>query len=686
MRLSLSVPTLLTLLSASAFARAQTPPASPPASTGEGEWAARVAENREASTVSGATGVLRVASARSAPVGTLRIGLLADWFSSSGFLCNSSTPCRSGASDSASHVGTVMGASATVASFLEAYGSLRSYTNSNDQGHPTLIQVVGDATLGAKIFMPSSPGQMLHFGGDLQLLLVNGTGLGLASKGTSARARFDATADLRETGGKLPAFVHLNVGYKLDNSGEVVAATEATRGRPVDRVERFGLSTNRVDLLELGVAAEGTFPLDGVVRELRPFVEYTLDVPMNRQGYACVPSKSSPGDLCLGSNSGLSVAPSRATVGVRAWAFTSGLSLTLAGDLGVTGTTKFVEEVAPQAPWTAWFGVAYAVDAVDRPSVTRVQTVERVVTQAPPPSYDVRGVVHGEGAAPISGAQVTFDGRNVPGMITDAQGTFVTTELAPGAYTFSVRADGFLPGQCVATIEAAAGPPADGAASARRSTSVDCPLASAPKLGIVTGSLSAEGGASLSGATVVLVDAAGTEMRATVDGSTFKLDKVPPGKVTLTVNKEGFLIARATADVKPRESTAVSIALRAVPKPPRVVVGKTDVSVRAPIRFDGRTATLKPESTAILEELADTLVRSNKGVEIQAHVDSLSGAEPDRQLTEQRAGAVRDRLVSLGVSAAKIRTKGLGGAQPVVPNITAGNRARNQRIVFALVE
>src|SRR4029078_9955403 len=81
----------------------------------------------------------------------------------------------------ASHVGAFFTLNATPLKFLEAYASIRTYANSNDQGRPPLLQVLGDTTFGAKVFTPPKIGKPLTFGGELQVLLLNGTGdVGLA--------------------------------------------------------------------------------------------------------------------------------------------------------------------------------------------------------------------------------------------------------------------------------------------------------------------------------------------------------------------------------------------------------------------------------------------------------------------------------------------------------------------------
>ena len=58
----------------------------------------------------------------------------------------------------------------------------------------------------------------------------------------------------------------------------------------------------------------------------------------------------------------------------------------------------------------------------------------------------------------------------------------------------------------------------------------------------------------------------------------------------------------------------------------------------------------------------------------------------NKTLSEQRAQAVRDRLVSLGVKTDRLEAHGYGSERPLVPNVTAGNRARNRRVALVILD
>jgi outer membrane protein OmpA-like peptidoglycan-associated protein len=667
-------------------------------------------------TIGGSTGLLRVANATSAPVGTFRLQVLWDYFSTSSFLCKSGTPCPTQKDDEATHFGATFAASATVTSFLEGYVAIRSFANSNDQGKPELLQVLGDTTLGAKVFLPTAPYRMFNVGADLQLLLLNGSGgVGVDGGSTSFRGRAVSTFDFRKEDGGIPLLAHLNVGYRLDNSGKIVEPTEEKRGRNrITRIERFGLGINRVDLAEIGVALEGVFAPGEKIRAVRPFVEYTVDIPVNRQDYACRQSRIFPGEDCLAKASNFDVTPSRLSLGVRVNPFLKGLMVTGAFDIGISGHRKFIEEVAPQAPWTLWWGVGYAFDTVEPPPVIKeAPPVERVVTLPPPPQYFVSGVVHEAGSQQgISSAIVHFDGRDMTGLVTDTSGRFKTGNLEPGTYTFRVKADGYKEGTCSVTVSANAAPPGAAApppppmpgdpaappappaapptAGAGGVTEVDCALEALPKLGSIGGSVvDAEGGSGVSGATVTLTDGAGKERTSYTDGGgRFQFKDLPPGSYKLNSSSETYMGGLGQADVKPREEARVTISVNKRPKNPKVTVGKREIIIKQQVHFETGSAKIMSDSDVLLQEIADVLVRtpSIRRLEIQGHTDNQGTPAINKTLSEQRAQAVRDRLVSLGVKSDRLEAHGYGSERPLVPNVTAGNRARNRRVALVILE
>jgi outer membrane protein OmpA-like peptidoglycan-associated protein len=97
--------------------------------------------------------------------------------------------------------------------------------------------------------------------------------------------------------------------------------------------------------------------------------------------------------------------------------------------------------------------------------------------------------------------------------------------------------------------------------------------------------------------------------------------------------------------------------------------------------FETNRAELKPGAMQDLNNLA-TFLRQHpdRQVMIEGHTDDTGTAEYNRQLSEERANAVRDYLVRNGVAASQVQTHGYGESYPVATNATESGRQRNRRV------
>ncbi|REJ78634.1 MAG: hypothetical protein DWQ47_04065 [Acidobacteria bacterium] len=72
-------------------------------------------------------------------------------------------------------------------------------------------------------------------------------------------------------------------------------------------------------------------------------------------------------------------------------------------------------------------------------------------------------------------------------------------------------------------------------------------------------------------------------------------------------------------------------------------------------------------------------------VVIEAHTDDRGTPEELQTLTDERARAIADKLVSMGVGSDRLDAKGFGGTFPIGPNNTRRNRANNRRVEVKFV-
>ena len=102
------------------------------------------------------------------------------------------------------------------------------------------------------------------------------------------------------------------------------------------------------------------------------------------------------------------------------------------------------------------------------------------------------------------------------------------------------------------------------------------------------------------------------------------------------------------------------------PPPPAPAVQKITLASKALFDFD--KAVVKPEGKAAIDsEIISKLsqVQKLELVLVTGHTDRIGTQQYNQKLSERRADAVRDYLVSKGVPRDKIETLGMGKTQPV---------------------
>ncbi|PAP76269.1 hypothetical protein BSZ37_07325 [Rubrivirga marina] len=99
------------------------------------------------------------------------------------------------------------------------------------------------------------------------------------------------------------------------------------------------------------------------------------------------------------------------------------------------------------------------------------------------------------------------------------------------------------------------------------------------------------------------------------------------------------------------------------------------------IFFDTASATLQPESFAVVQEIAAMMEEHpDLRIRIEGHTDNTGDAASNQSLSERRAAAVRTMLTGLGIAASRLESAGMGQTQPVASNDTEAGRAQNRRV------
>jgi outer membrane protein OmpA-like peptidoglycan-associated protein len=99
------------------------------------------------------------------------------------------------------------------------------------------------------------------------------------------------------------------------------------------------------------------------------------------------------------------------------------------------------------------------------------------------------------------------------------------------------------------------------------------------------------------------------------------------------------------------------------------------------IRFDFDKARMRPESAALIKDIALTLTHNPTWtLQINGHTDSIGDQAYNQKLSSARAKAVADALIKRSIAARRLQTAGLGSAQPKGDNSTLQGRALNRRV------
>ncbi len=111
-----------------------------------------------------------------------------------------------------------------------------------------------------------------------------------------------------------------------------------------------------------------------------------------------------------------------------------------------------------------------------------------------------------------------------------------------------------------------------------------------------------------------------------------------------------------------------------------------DSSALAPVYFAYDSSSVSPGETYKVQMVAQHLQGNLRDVVIvEGHADERGSREYNLALGERRALAVRETLVSLGVSSDRIQTRSFGEEMPAVMGSDESAYAQNRRAEFQLL-
>jgi OOP family OmpA-OmpF porin len=128
------------------------------------------------------------------------------------------------------------------------------------------------------------------------------------------------------------------------------------------------------------------------------------------------------------------------------------------------------------------------------------------------------------------------------------------------------------------------------------------------------------------------------------------------------------------------------------PPPARAKIVENKIVIDEKIQFEYDKAIILEVSHGILDEVVKVMKENPqvKKVRVEGHAsDEGRGAaanEYNKRLSDKRAGAVKDYLISKGIEAGRLESIGYGVDKPIAGNDTEEGREKNRRVEFNILE
>lgn len=165
------------------------------------------------------------------------------------------------------------------------------------------------------------------------------------------------------------------------------------------------------------------------------------------------------------------------------------------------------------------------------------------------------------------------------------------------------------------------------------------------------------------------------------------------GIVSLSVLLTGCVVWKSDYDQLQAQNQQLQQQLAASQAQVTRLQGAIKYTINSDLLFASGSWEIKPQGQQVIANMAKKLAPSQQNhILVSGYTDNApigpalaaQGVTTNQQLSEKRADAVRDYIVSQGLSPDLISAKGFGEADPVAPNDTAQGRAANRRVVLSI--
>jgi len=111
-----------------------------------------------------------------------------------------------------------------------------------------------------------------------------------------------------------------------------------------------------------------------------------------------------------------------------------------------------------------------------------------------------------------------------------------------------------------------------------------------------------------------------------------------------------------------------------------------ELTFKADTMFSTNSAVLQPGAYSEIDRVCQVLNKYPQcNIRIEGHTDSQGDENYNLQLSQRRAEAVKNALITRNVDPARLQTVGMGESMPIASNDNEGGRQMNRRVTMKII-
>ena len=124
------------------------------------------------------------------------------------------------------------------------------------------------------------------------------------------------------------------------------------------------------------------------------------------------------------------------------------------------------------------------------------------------------------------------------------------------------------------------------------------------------------------------------------------------------------------------------------PAPKKAEIKGKKIELNENVEFKTNSHELANVTDPVLDEVVQIMKAHPEmiRVRVEGHTDKSGRAKYNQGLSERRAKTVKEYLISHGIEASRLTSKGFGMTRPIATNKTEEGRARNRRVEIQIEE